>query len=191
MSRIGFSILALILAAAGREAAFPAFEPRAAPPIESADSPISQPAKRQARGAVVVPGVYELPASSRVQDAVQAAGGLDETVDLSTIKLARRVRDGEVIVIAALPVSGEATDVVSKSDDTGNNASNPDAKVNINAATESELEALPGIGKVIAQRIVAFREANGPFHSVDDLIQIDGISTRTVESLRDLVTTGP
>jgi competence protein ComEA len=126
-----------------------------------------------------------------VQDAVQAAGGLDETADLSTINLARRVRDGEVIVIAALPVSSAATDVVSKSDDTGNNASNPDAKVNINAATESELEALPGIGKVIAQRIVAFRDANGPFHSVDDLIQIDGISTRTVESLRDLVTTGP
>jgi competence protein ComEA len=191
MTRIGFAVLALILAIGGVYAAFRAFDQRAAPPIVIADSSVTQPLTVEVRGAVVTAGVYELPPGSRVQDAVEAAGGLDATADLSTINLARRVRDGEVIVIATLPTGGETavgTDIQGYSGSSGPDSS---GKVNINTATASELESLPGIGKVTAERIIAFREANGPFHSVDDLVQIQGVSTRTVESLRDLVTTGP
>ena len=190
MTRVGLAVLALVLAVGGVYAAFRAFDQRAAPPIVIADASVSQPVVVDIRGSVVVPGVYELPPGARVQDAVRAAGGLDANADLTTINLARRVRDGEVIVIAVLPTSGQ-TPVVTE--EVANREEEADAgrKVNINTATESELEALPGIGKVTAQKIIAFREANGPFHSVDDLVQIDGISTRTAESLRDLVTTGP
>jgi competence protein ComEA len=191
MTRIGFAILALILAVAGVYAAFRAFDQRAAPPIVIADASVSQPVTVEVRGAVVAPGVYELPGGARVQDAMHAAGGLTETADLSTINLARRLRDGEVIVIAALPSAAEPTVDTTREGGSKDSGSVSDAKVNINTASASELEALPGIGEVTAQRIIAFREANGPFHSVDDLVQIQGISTRTVDSLRDLVTTGP
>jgi competence protein ComEA len=191
MTRIGFAILALILAVAGVYAAFRAFDQRAAPPIVIADASVSQPVTVEVRGAVVAPGVYELPGGARVQDAMHAAGGLTETADLSTINLARRLRDGEVIVIAALPSDAEPTVDATREGGSEDTVSVSDAKVNINTATASELEALPEIGEVTAQRIIAFREANGPFHSVDDLVQIQGISTRTVDSLRDLVTTGP
>jgi len=191
MTRIGFAILALILAVAGVYAAFRAFDQRAAPPIVIADSSVSEPLTVEVRGAVVTPGLYELPAGSRVQDAVDAAGGLDDGADLSTINLARRVRDGEVVLIAELPIRGDTAVATNVAAGSGNNGSDSSGRVNINSATAAELESLPGIGKVTAQRIIAFREANGPFHSVDDLVQIEGISTRTVESLRDLVTTGP
>lgn len=187
MMRIGFAILALILAVAGVYAAFRAFDQRAAPPIVIADASVSQPITVEVRGAVGAPGVYQLPAGARVQDALRAAGGLAESADLSTINLARRLRDGEVIVIAALPFAGETP---ASTGGDGNTAP-ADGKVNINTASASELESLPGIGKITAARIIAFREANGPFHSVDDLVQIEGISVRMVESLRDLITTGP
>ena len=191
MTRIGFAILALILGVAGVYAAFRAFDQRAAPPIVIADNTVSQPLTVEVRGAVVTAGVYELPSGSRVQDAVEAAGGLDVTADLSTINLARRVRVGEVIVIATLPMSSATAGASESAGSSADNNSESTQKVNINTATASELESLPGIGEVTAQRIIAFRETNGPFHSVDDLVQIQGISTRTVESLRDLVTTGP
>lgn len=191
MTRVGFAILALILAVAGVYAAFRAFDQRAAPPIVIADNSVSEPLAVEVRGAVVTPGVYELPAGSRVQDAVAAAGGLIVTADMSTINLARRVRDGEVVVIAALPLSGESALATNVTGGPSNDGSDSTGKVNINTATAQELESLPGIGKVTAQRIIAVREANGPFHSVDDLVQIQGISTRTVEALRNLVTTGP
>jgi competence protein ComEA len=191
MARIGLAILALVLAVAGVYAAFRAYDQRSAPPIVIADASVSQPVTVDVRGAVTAPGVYALPAGARVQDALDAAGGLTAAADLSTINLARRLRDGEVLVIVALPTGGDtpaAGGTVGGTDTVGSVAP---GKVNINTATQAELESLPGIGKVTAQKIIAFREANGPFHSVDDLVQINGISTRMVDTLRDLVTTGP
>jgi competence protein ComEA len=188
MARIGFAILALILAIAGVYAAFRAYDQRAAPPIVIADASVSQSVTVEVRGAVLAPGVYQLLAGARVQDALEAAGGLAESADLSTINLARRVRDGEVIVVANQPSTEEAP---AGTNSDGDDESDAEAKVNINTASASELESLPAIGKVTAERIIVFREANGPFHSVDDLVQIEGISTRTVEMLRPLVTVGP
>src|SRR4051794_35446653 len=108
MTRIGFAFLAFIRGVAGVYAAFRAFDQRAAPPIVIADSSVSEPLTVEVRGAVATPGLYELPAGSRVQDAVDAAGGLDGTADLSTINLARRGRGGEVVIISPVPLGGGA-----------------------------------------------------------------------------------
>jgi competence protein ComEA len=73
-----------------------------------------------------------------------------------------------------------------------NNAvSSPGGLINLNTASAEELETLPGVGEVTASRIIAYREANGPYRSIDDLVHVQGISTRTINGLRDLVTTGP
>jgi competence protein ComEA len=142
------------------------------------------------RGAVSSEGVYELPPGARMQDAVAAAGGLTAAADLATINLARRLRDGEIIFIAEIPPpGGSPAPADASASGAGNSA--PQARVNINTASAAELETLPGIGEVTAARIVEFREQNGPYRSVDDLIHIQGISARMIDDLRDQVTTGP
>jgi competence protein ComEA len=191
MTRIGLSIVAILLAIVGVYAVFRALDQRAAPPIVIEDASIAQTVTVDVRGAVNTPGVYELPPGARVQDAVAAAGGLSAGADLSTINLARRLRDGEVLIISVLPRTNGSPAAPTGVQNASNSEAGAHSRVNINTATAAELEALPEIGEVTAEKIIAFREANGPFHSVDDLVQIPGISSRTVESLRDLVTTGP
>lgn len=187
VARIGVVLLAVVAAVAVAYAAFRAWDDRAAPPIVITDDQALIPVVIDLRGEVNTPGVYELPAGARVQDAVEAGGGLTAEADLSTINLARRLRDGEAVVIAALPRPGEtplAAPAVTASE-------SGQARININTATAQELEALPGVGEVTAGRIVDFREENGSFRSVDDLIHVSGISTRTIDGLRDLATVGP
>ncbi len=122
-------------------------------------------------GAVKSPGVYELPANSRVIDAIAAAGGAVAHADTSDINLARIIKDGEQVYVDLAAVSspsvqgGAVKRVVKKK-------SGP---ININRATASELDALPGIGPVLASRIIDYRKANGPFVSVDDLQKVSGI----------------
>lgn len=136
-------------------------------------------------GAVATPGTVELPAGARLSDAVKAAGGLLETADLTNLNKAGRVNDGETITIPSRalevsPVPGASP--VSQADTSG--------LLNINTATVAQLDTLPGVGPVIAQRIVDFREFYGPFTSVDQLAQVTGISPNMVERLRPLVTIG-
>lgn len=187
LPRIGLAIILLIAAVAGAYALFRAWDERSAPPIVIEDAAAIQPVVIDLRGEVMTPGVYELPPGARVQDAVDAGGGLTADADLSTVNLARRLRDGEVVVIAALPRPGSTAPVSADPADDG--ASPP--RVNINTATATELDALPGIGEVLAGRIVAFREEHGPYRSVDELIQVEGISAQTIEDFRELVATGP
>lgn len=166
-------------------ALFQALDERSAPPIVIEDVVSELPIAVDVRGAVISPGVYELPAGARMQDAIRSSGGLTSEADLSTVNLARRLRDGEVVVILTADAGGAPPDNPS----TGSaDAFRP---VNINTASTSELDVLPGIGEVTARRIVEFRELNGPYRSIDDLVHVEGISTRTVEELRDLVTTAP
>jgi competence protein ComEA len=187
VARIGLVLVALIAAVAAVFALYRAWDDRSAPPIVITDAAATRPIVVDLRGEVATPGVYELPPEARVHDAIEAGGGLTDAADLSTINLARRLRDGEVVVIAALPSAGQtpaAAPVATES------AGAP-ARININTATAEELEALPGVGEVTAGRIVAFREEHGPYRSVDDLIHVSGISTRTIDGLRDLATVGP
>src|SRR5690606_41722575 len=113
----------------------------------------------------------------RVADAVDAAGGALPEADLSQLNLARRLADGELVAVGVPPPP----------DEVGGRAGAP-AKVNLNTATQTDLETLPGIGPALAQRILAWREVNGGFSSVDQLREISGIGEVRFAELRELVT---
>src|SRR3972149_5057530 len=135
-------------------------------------------------GGVRRPGVYESPAGSRIVDAIEAAGGARSGAALELLNLAAPLVDGtQVLVVKAGSAPGVAP---APSGITAARA--PGAPPNINAAGAAELEALPGIGEVIAQRIVDHRTANGPFASVDQLLDVSGIGDAILESIRELVT---
>jgi competence protein ComEA len=189
VGRVTLIIAAVALAIVAVFVAYRALDERAAPPIVIEDAAVTRPVVVDVRGAVIAPGVYELPPDARIQDAVAAAGGLTADADLSTINLARRLRDGEVVLVSALPTPGTPPAPPPNAGQASASETGK-IKININSATATELEQLPGIGEVIAGRIVAFREENGAFRAVDDLILIDGISARTIDRIRDLVTTG-
>jgi competence protein ComEA len=191
LTRIGFVVAALVAGIAVIYALYQAFDGRSAPPIVIEDAAATLPVVVEMRGEVEAPGVYELVPGARLEDALAAAGGLTEDADLSTVNLARRLRDGELIVILALPGPGSTPVVPLPDTDEAARVDESRVRININTATAEELEALPGVGEVIAKRIVAYREQNGPFRSVDDLIHVEGIADRAIDGMRELVTTGP
>lgn len=131
-------------------------------------------------GAVVRPGLYRLDDGARVVDVIASAGGLAPDADESAVNLARRVSDGEQLRV---PVVGEALA-------TGETAPGvaSDGRVNLNTADVTALDTLPRVGPAIAERIIQWREDNGPFTSVDDLLSVPGIGDKMLASLRDLVT---
>ncbi|MEW2431310.1 ComEA family DNA-binding protein [Micromonospora sp. NPDC047644] len=135
-------------------------------------------------GKVRKPGLVRLPAGSRLADAVQAAGGALPGVDVALLNPARKVTDGELIVVGVTPppVAGGAAGPAA-----GGTA--PAAgPLNLNTATLAQLDALPGVGPVLAQRILSHRDQHGGFKSVGDLRQVDGIGDARYEQLKDLVT---
>ena len=191
VTQIGLAVVGLVAAVAVVYALFQALDERSAPPIVIEDAAATLPVVVEVRGEVEAPGVYEVSPGARLQDAIAAAGGLTRDADLSTVNLARRLRDGELIVILARPAPGSTPTVpIADAGDAGN-AEDPRVRININTATAEELEALPEVGDVTAARIIAYREQHGPFRAVDDLIHVQGISDRTIDAFRDLVTTGP
>ena len=190
VTRIGLAIVALVAAVAVVYALFQAIDERSAPPIVIENAAATLPIVVDIRGEVAAPGVYELAPGARLQDAIVAAGGLTEEADLSTLNLARRLRDGELLVMLALPGPG-STPIVPTTGSDADGAQDARVRININTATTDELEALPEIGAVTAARIVAYREEHGPYRAVDDLIHVQGISDRTIDGFRELVTTGP
>ncbi len=135
-------------------------------------------------GAVAQPGLHTLPAGSRLADALDRAGLLPGA-DASRLPLAERLRDGQSIVVPER--SAQAPDGSGVATATVEPAS---TLIDINTASADELEALPGIGPALAERIVAYRTEHGPFQSVDELAEVRGISPRMVDELRDLVTVG-
>lgn len=145
-------------------------------------------------GQVRHPGVVTLAPGARVEDAVQAVGGATEKADLAVMNLARRVIDGERIVVPKpgekLPTADPVPDpgaAGAATDEAGSGAAAPGAPVDLNTATVAQLDALPGVGPVIAGRIVAWRQENGRFTSVDDLSEVQGIGDATMARLRPLV----
>jgi competence protein ComEA len=136
-------------------------------------------------GKVRKPGLVRLPPGSRVADALQAAGGANPGVDVALLNLARKVVDGELILVGVTPPPGTpvATGAVAAPAG-GAPAGGP---VNLNTATLAELDALPGVGPVLAQRILDAREAQGGFTAVSDLRKVDGIGDSRYEQLKDLV----
>ena len=134
------------------------------------------------KGAVKSPGIYDLPVGSRINDAVQKAGGLTDNADSKSINLAQRISDEALVYV---PNKEEAT-----SQEAYLNASNSkeNKKVNLNKASLEELKQVKGLGAKRAQDIIDHRESNGKFKSVDDLKKVSGIGTKTIEKLKEYVT---
>ena len=134
------------------------------------------------KGAVKSPGIYDLPVGSRINDAVQKAGGLTDNADSKSINLAQRISDESLVYV---PTKEEAT-----SQEAHSNASNTkeNKKVNLNKASLEELKQVKGLGAKRAQDIIDHRESNGKFKSVDELKKVSGIGAKTIEKLKEYVT---
>lgn len=132
-------------------------------------------------GAVLNPGVFTLEEGSRVIDAVTLAGGLLDSADRKTINLARVLTDGEQIYI---PEMGEEVETDSLMDDP-QSGKNPEGKININSASQRELETLNGIGQVTAEKILNYRKENGEFSTIEDIMKVSGIGTKKFENIKD------
>jgi competence protein ComEA len=142
-------------------------------------------------GQVARPGVYQLPAGARVDDAVAAAGGALATADLDVVNLAAHVADGDRVFVPAVGetvpgVVGPSGASTGSASGSGTGAAGP---VDLNAATAEQLDALPGIGPATAAAIVEHRERVGPFVTVDDLLDVPGIGPAKLDALRGLVVT--
>ena len=133
-------------------------------------------------GAVRRPGLYRLRSGSRVDDAITAAGGATGKAQLDTVNLAAPVADGEQIVV---PGRGATAGGAAASPPAA--GSSPSAPVDLNSATLEQLEALPGIGPVTAQKILDYRQQHGAFHSVDELQGVPGIGPAHMAQLKGLV----
>jgi competence protein ComEA len=125
-------------------------------------------------GSVVRPGLVRVPDGSRVADAVEAAGGANRNADLAAINLAAPLTDGSQVVVPAKVRAGGS-------------APFDDGKVHLNQASASELESLPGVGPVLAERIVSYRTEHGPFATVDDLLDVPGIGESKLASMREMI----
>ena len=134
------------------------------------------------KGAVKSPGIYDLPVGSRINDAVQKAGGLTENADSKSINLAQKISDEALVYV---PTKEEAPNQESYSNATGNKESK---KVNLNKASLEELKQVKGLGAKRAQDIIDHRESNGKFKSVDELKKVSGIGAKTIEKLKEYVT---
>lgn len=133
-------------------------------------------------GAVSSPGVYTLPADSRVDDAVRAAGATADA-DLSQLNLAQKLADGQKITVPAAGEPPAPADNAAPSD-----SSQSGALVNINTATQEELETLPSIGEVRAQAIIAYREEHGGFRTTDELMEVSGIGEKIFADISPHIT---
>jgi competence protein ComEA len=152
-------------------------------------------------GAVIAAGVVELPAGARVHEAVSAAGGARSDADLAAVNLARLLVDGERVYI---PVPGEtpppadegpvggvgAPETSGSASASGSGAGLQAGLVDLNAADAAALMDLPGIGPVLAERIVTYRTSHGPFPDVESLADVSGIGPAILDAVRDLVTVG-
>lgn len=144
-------------------------------------------------GAVSKEGLFELKEENRIADAIDLAGGLKGDADISNINLASKLEDGMKIYIPTIDetqnnkVNNEVT--YDKNISVSNGTSNSkNAKVNINSATQSELETLPGIGSATALKIINYRKENGKFSSIEDIKKVKGIGNNKYENIKDLIT---
>lgn len=149
--------------------------PPRAQPITLLPTPTLAPLKVYVTGAVVSPGVYTLPAGSRVEDAVQAAGGFMPDAASEQVNLASLLQDGQQVNIPHLAGNSHVSG----------------GRMNINTASAEELATLPGIGPTTAKKIVDYRLQYGPFRTIQDIQNVPGIGPATFAKIQDYITVGP
>ena len=197
------AVVAAVIASAVTWFSRPTSEPVAPPALSAtSETPVSDKGSPQSEaspsataativvsvvGFVATPGLVTLPEGARVADAIAACGGATPDADLTTVNLARLLTDGEQIAVGvpgATGTGGETSGTTGGSTEPAGSG----AKININTASAEEFDSLPGIGPVIATRIIDFRTKNGKFKSVDDLSNVSGIGPSIMGNIKDLVT---
>jgi|YelNatPaOPRAMG01_1025707.scaffolds.fasta_scaffold00897_2 competence protein ComEA len=138
-------------------------------------------------GAVKMPGVYRLLEGSRVIDGIQSAGGALPSADLDRLNLADYLQDGSKVFVPEKSLPSNSILKSDKEKDIKDKNSASSNKININYATEKELENLPGIGPSLAKRIVEYREQNGPFKDIEEIKNVKGIGDKKFEQIKDLI----
>ncbi|HLT10415.1 MAG TPA: helix-hairpin-helix domain-containing protein [Micromonosporaceae bacterium] len=180
------AVVAAVVAWRGRPTVEPvAVASTVAVPSVAASVPPAEYVVVAVSGRVRQPGIVRLPAGARVADAIEAAGGALDNDDLALVNLARKVSDGELILVGVTPPPGAGAEVGGAEGGTGGSS---DGLVNLNTATSAQLQTLPGIGPVLAERIIAYREQHGGFEAVSDLRKVTGIGDARYDELKDLVT---
>jgi len=162
-------------------------------PVELLPPPTPLPLAVHVDGAVAHPGLYRLPAGSRVQDAIQAAGGLSSTVASGHINLAALLKDGEQILVPDRSSTPTALPLRASNPTATRRPASPTptriaGKINLNTATAAELESLPGIGPSLAQGIIDYRLRHGKFKKIEDIIEVYGIGQKTFDRIKNLIT---
>ena len=184
-----FAVLAILVLAGNRLARTGTAAPDVAAPLEPVAPARSESLVVHVVGAVRRPGLYHLHEGQRVADAVARAGGTTRKADLAALNLAAPLVDGtQVLVPARVAVAAPGGAPPPDSGTSGTTQTGTQPKPSLATATLEQLDALPGVGPVTAQKIVDYRTEHGPFRSVDDLDQVPGIGPTRVENLRDLVT---
>lgn len=167
----------------------------AAPPPTEAPTVTPGPLRVYVSGAVANPAVYSLPAGSIIDDAVRAAGGFAPDANTVAVNLAQPVADGMQVYVPTLAEAVPTPPVVSAPAATA-----PPSRmggvtaaglININTATQADLEMLPGIGPTTAAAIISYRDANGPFATIEALMDVSGIGEGKFAAIKDLITVGP
>jgi len=162
-------------------------------------APTKEPIAVHVIGAVPRPGLYEFAEGARVQDAIDAAGGLLSSANVDSINLAALLEDGQQLDIPYKAGEGPSSTQKQSSNeddlvlpggteeptDTGGGESE---LININTASLEELDSLPGIGPSIAQRIIDYRDTNGPFATIEDILNVSGIGPSTFDQIKELIT---
>lgn len=173
--------------------------PTAVPP---AATPTAGPLTVFVNGAVNEPGIYELLPNARVQDVVAAAGGFSDNAFTDGVNLAQVVFDGAQVYVPRQEDSVEVqqqlfantiqgTPVATESDSNGETSGiNTNGLINLNTATRAELEQIPGVGEATAQKIVSYREDNGPFTDIEEVMNVSGIGESKFAQMQDSITIG-
>jgi len=139
-------------------------------------------------GAVKTPGFIWVKEGTRLGEALEYVGGALVDADLNAVNLSKKLMDEEKVYIPKIGEKIEQTEYISNNSHTTAISGNKDSgKININTASISELDSLPGIGEAYAKRIIEYREANGPFRSIEEIKNVAGIGEKRFESIKDLI----
>ena len=141
-------------------------------------------------GAVPRPGFYEFEEGARVQDALEAAGGMLADGNAEAINLAARLEDGQQLRVPYIgdPVGAGLFPGGDDASGSGRSSGSPGELINLNTATSEQLDGLPGIGPTVAQQILDYRDDNGPFARTEELLNVPGVGPATFEGLKNLIT---